>query len=299
MSVYLPEGFEKLVKAKKFREAVILCIKSNGENPQDYGLTKKCKKGNRCGSGLCPVCVRLTRKQLMKFAWRRGFFEREWCFITIRTDLWRMDDGDLRSFAEFAGIEKLTDIPIINNLFQRLRRKFESTNRDLENVLLVVGSIETITRTVHNDPDGKPYHVHIMVSGLSKNEVDKCCEKTKKLLEEIPSDYPRSVDVKAVSGRDDVVKSLSYSIKQPFWKYSYYGKGKYDRNKQFPNMNELYELVCNYGLHKCTGRWFKLGIQERGNRFRLSKMKSNFRTENRKIALKRLRKHFKAKRMIK
>ena len=280
MSPYLPKGFEKLLKVKMYRDAAIKCIQSHGENPEDYGLTKKCRKSNRCGSGLCPICVRLIRKKFMHFADKNGFFERDWFFITIRFDIWRMADGDLQSFAEFAGVKTLTDIPQIKNLLQRFRR--EHATSAATDDLIVIGSVETIIRTVKNKPDGKPFHFHLMVTGLTKAQVDKCCRKTKQLPEAIASDYPRPVDIKTVSGIEDAIKALSYAIKQPFWKYSYYGEGKHDREKQFPNKDELYQLIRNYGPHRCTDRWFKLGFEYRGDKFLLSKMKSKFDLKNSK-----------------
>ena len=62
-----PEGFETFADAKKRRDQKIRIL-SQGDRDQQRLATKleRCRKGSRCQSGACDVCLRLYRLRLFR-----------------------------------------------------------------------------------------------------------------------------------------------------------------------------------------------------------------------------------------
>jgi hypothetical protein len=80
-----PDGFETLADAKE-RRARKVRILGKGDKGQRRlaDKLKRCRKGRRCRTGACDVCLRLYRLRLLRqtspvFASRPHWTGRQWC----------------------------------------------------------------------------------------------------------------------------------------------------------------------------------------------------------------------------
>jgi hypothetical protein len=184
----------------------------------------------------------------LKLLHREGLTTRSWFFVTIYVDGWMKPPGDISPFGELKGH------PIIKQLMQRFRRA---------GAVIVFGSIETVYLVVENVPQGKPFHLHFMVLGLTETEIATEVRASVPLDERAP--FP--LQVKKVKRTPSDFRSVaSYAFKQPFWKNSYGTR----KHRQFPNKRQLYELISHLGAHRSRDRLILLGIRWYGDRPRLT-----------------------------
>jgi len=252
-SYYIPPKFETLDKAKKLRALACDAIQ---EIPADYAdsvtMPEKCVKGQRCQSGFCPVCVRLLRRKLLKFIAHSDFHLRQWQFVTIVINRWTKAPEDYTPFG------KLKDHPVIKNLLLAIHRL------KLPDVRLM-GSIETVFNVMNSDPVGKPFHLHLMVSGVPEKELRDLIKR------HVPDTHLlRSIRFERVGSEDtDIPDTASYVCKQPFWRKSKNGNsgsGWY----QTPKATDFAELMCNFGTHDWVGRFFFIGMKFHYGKFKLT-----------------------------
>lgn len=250
---FLPAGFETESTCEEQRATV---AKVKGQLAKELGIKiafpRECSEFDPCESGLCPVCFRRLRKTFLRFAADESFHERSWLLATIFVEGWTTAPGDHSHFGPLKGQR------VIKNLLQRIRRLDRSDT-------VAFGSIETVYKTVANEPVGKPFHIHLMASGMSELDLKRC-------IESVPLDttvaLPLVVD--AVSPlRHEFIKAASYPVKQPFWKKSYPDAASKGGIPQWPKAGELAELIANMGAHALTGRLFFLGMRFDRGSFRL------------------------------
>ncbi|MGN6146518.1 MAG: hypothetical protein ACTHOP_23365 [Mesorhizobium sp.] len=194
------------------------------------------------------------RINLLNFLWENHLDRRAWLFVTIRVEGWTVAPGDMRRFG------KLRDHHLIEAFLTRLRRLGRPE-------ILVFGSIETVYGVVGNIPRGKPFHLHLMITGLTAEELETL----------IRAAFPLSVtdvaplDVQAVESTvADFVGVASYAFKLPFWKKSSVTPSSKPK-RQWPKAAELRELISNLGVHGWTGRLILQGLRCDGGKFRLSR----------------------------
>ncbi|MER8661289.1 hypothetical protein NKH34_09120 [Mesorhizobium sp. M1148] len=213
---------------------------------------RNCTEAERCRGGLCPRCIRQLRVNLLDFLESERLHLLCWHFVTIRVEGWKVEPGNLEPFG------RLHDHPYIYNLMTKFRRmKLPG--------LVVFGSIETVYNTVANIPTGKPFHLHLMVSGASEVKIDTAVKATIPLSDDIVP-----LDIRPVSPTDaDFFEAASYAFKQPLLKRSKIREG--DRGAlQRPNAAERCELISNLGMHGWQGRLILLGIRCDNGQFRLT-----------------------------
>ncbi|MBZ9795597.1 conjugal transfer protein TraG N-terminal domain-containing protein [Mesorhizobium sp. ES1-4] len=193
-----------------------------------------------------------------------------WHFVTIRVAGWTVPPGGDRPFGQ------LRDQPCIYALMAKFRRmKIDD--------LLIFGSLETVYVTVDNVPAGKPFHIHLMVSGASEAEITKAVNTS------ITLDFsvPRPLRVDPVLPTDkDFFRCASYAFKQPLAKKS---KASMDDDgvRQLLKPAERREIILNYGVHGWRDRLILLGIRCDNGPFRLI---ANLSTTARSAISTRLRK---------
>lgn len=252
---------QALKKALKAIEPLSLCKERRlkvSKAMTDYGVgdpstLERCSKGHRCRDGCCPVCIRLLRRRLLRFAVFAGLCRRDWYFATIFVEGWRKPSGDFSAFG------KLRNHRLIENLKRQLRRTAEGD-------LVVIGSIETEYQTVDNEPRGKPFHLHLMITGATAQTIKKAVRTS------LPLDRAvgQAFQSKAVPARPkDILSCLGYVLKQPFWKKSKSEKMT-KAARQWPRPVELAELIGNIGVHGWSGRLILIGLDFRGGEFRLT-----------------------------
>ena len=196
-----------------------------------------CAPNSRCRSGLCPDCVRLARRYLLDFASHRRLFRLKWHIVTIRVEGWTKRAGDMSAFGPLGQRADVSDF------LDRLRRKRPKG-------LLVIGGIETVYTTVANMPVGKPFHLHLLISGPSQAQIKAVAVRSFKLDKAIKN----NPDIKQVKeGPGNFFRAFTYAFKQPLVKKS---KRHHDEPgvRQSPKSNELRELMANYGEHSVEDR---------------------------------------------
>lgn len=242
---YLPGGFEDFAQTKSERRKIRRTLRElPREIARRINFSSRCHKGARCLSGLCPTCNRNYRRSFLRFARDNELASLRWNFVTIIVDGWDVELGDYTTFSD------LRDHPLIERMLQRLRRLARPG-------LLVFGSIENVYKTVDGVPVGKVFHLHMMVSGLSRKTIRECLSIPEVLS--APSDRP--VLIRSVRRETrDFVKSASYAIKQPFFeeRRSSTSSRKFRR---FPTKLALGELLSNYGSHPVGARAFFIGFR--------------------------------------
>lgn len=252
MKHYLPARFEEKDFCKLRRsETLIASIKSRIQSGTGFNFPEVCRKKERCLSGLCHVCMRRFRSNFLRFAINQKFHEREWHLVTIFVDGWTVAPNDFSPFGQ------LKNNKIILRLLQRIRRlKISDT--------LLFGCIETVFKTRNNTPLGKPFHIHLMVSGPSKLDLQQCIKECVPLANEA---VPLRCDpVRHI--REDFIKATSYIIKQPFWKRSESAAGS--KRLQSPKILELAELGSNLGAHDVGERFFYIGMKFVGGKLMMT-----------------------------
>lgn len=248
-SSYLPARFESFEKTKSERRKIRNTLRAL---PHDIvrriDLPSRCHKDSRCLSGLCPTCNRNYRRSFLRFARDKKLANLRWHFVTVIVDGWDVEQGDYTAF------RNLRDHPIIERILQRFRRAARPG-------LLVFGSIENVYKTVDSLPAGKAFHLHMMVSGLSKTAIRECLSIPEVLS--APSDRPvliRLVRRKPTAETTDFVRSASYAIKQPFFEQRTFSNSS-RKFRRFPTKLALGELLSNYGSHPVGSRAFFIGFR--------------------------------------
>lgn len=246
---YLPD-FETLETAEGYRDTLANVLRRRGHKQT---AISECRPGNRCGRDICQVCTRYLREELFDFVCREQLYTRRWYFVTIRVAGWKVAPGDL---TEFQNVRRLKSVANVLKQFGRKDGK----------KVLVIGSIETLLVMMNNVPAGKPWHVHMMVSGLSKEEIDKAVRKAFKLDKSVSN----PLDIQLVKNTlPDFFNVLSYCYKSCLVK-----KSKRDPDdwgvRQRLTTAELYELACNIGWANTLGfRYILKGILRNGVRLNL------------------------------
>ncbi|MER8639326.1 hypothetical protein [Mesorhizobium sp. M1365] len=217
----------------------------------DHLPMRNCSEAVRCRGGLCPRCIRQLRANLLDFLEAERLHLLSWHFVTIRVAGWKVEPGDDRPFGP------LSDHPYIYNLKTKFRRM------NLPG-LVIFGSIETVYNTVANVPAGKPFHLHLMISGASEVEIETAVKATIP-----PSDDIVPLDIISVPPTDaDFFELASYAFKQSLLKRSKIQEA--DRGAMQPlNAAERRELIGNLGVHGWQQRLILLGIRCDNGPFRL------------------------------
>jgi hypothetical protein len=256
--IWLPEKFESLETARGFRKKAVA---ATTRLPKPFATELKlteCTQFARCGSGLCPVCVRILRRKFLLFLHREKLSHLKWLSVTVRVSGWTKYPGDLAPFGPYR------DRADVKALLDRLRRNGDGN-------AVAFGSIETFFKTVANEPVGKPFHLHLLTSGIPHKEVEKAIKKTFDLDQ--LAVFP--VVIKSVKDSlGDFVKTASYVFAQPYWKSSYPDSDSRHGRGVFPQPHELAELIANLGAHPVGDRLILMGIRRDGSKFHLTKSAS-------------------------
>lgn len=254
-SAYLPANFEKRKSCKEQRLKVENAIEiAQNLTQKKFPFSKNCIKSEKCNSGFCPVCCRSLRHKLLRFAHEQNWQERNWLFVTIFVEGWTISPQDYTCFGN------LRDNKTIKNLKQRIRRLNQPNT-------LVFGSIETVFKTISNTPAGKPFHLHLMVSGIDKTALEACIRKALN----VDSSVAIPLLIKEVKKTtSDFARVASYTFKQPLWKKSYSGLNDVHGKKQYPKTREMAELIANMGAHASSERLILMGLRFHGGTFQIT-----------------------------
>ncbi|RBO97235.1 hypothetical protein DFR47_10216 [Pseudochrobactrum asaccharolyticum] len=236
---YLPEAFETFGSTKERRKKIRKAVLALDNKVK---MEKKCSIDNRCHSGFCPTCLRLLRKKFLRFVQREELAKREWYMVTVFVEGWTKPAGDFEPFGE------LKNNPIIKKFLKQLRKVGQPD-------MLLFGSIETVFKVRDNKPIGKPFHLHMLISGASKEQIRVSVRKT---IPRPTIGVPLRIDHVQQTAKD-LVRSSSYILKQTFWLRSESKKGF--KKLESPKPQQLAELLSNLGTHQWGDRFFYIGIR--------------------------------------
>lgn len=251
LAAFFAEKMEPLARCREHRAKVVTAMECAGlGNPREI---KSCRNGRRCRSGLCPVCVRILRRHLLRFLVARRLHRLRWHFVTIFVAGWTMKPGDASSFGD------LRDHHPIENFTTQLKRLGGEG-------LILVGSIETDYQVVANQPVGKPFHLHCLISGRSEEQIlsaaHTCFDLDQRAVQAVKTETVKPTI-------DDFLSAASYAFKQPFWKKSRPSPQATAR-RQWPKPAELAELIGNMGVHGWGGRLILVGVRNDNGKFRVT-----------------------------
>lgn len=274
---FFPRGFESTKSTLVDRKRIARALAQDAT----LALPKTCTLGKRCYSGNCQRCVRWFRYKLLKFCFREGFHCKPWVFVTIRPRKWEVSIGDHRSFLDQHGpAARYRDLKECKGILQVLRREFEHVEKRSQgrDQLIAIGSMETTWEVLDNKPKTKPFHVHLMVHGLKATAIKKALRRylTDNGLGSNQKPYLNALHVQRIQPtQEDVIRTMSYAYKLPFWRYSRSSDTPLNKWKQWPSDDEIAELASNYGVRECQDRLLTIGVEYRARKFRLLPVKSS------------------------
>ena len=160
-----PDGFETFADAKK-RRAQKIRILGQGDKDQQRLAAKleRCRKGSRCDSGACDVCLRLYRLRLFRQTGPVLAARLHWTRASV------VPDGFLPSLGELANVELKALGKMIDKRLERssLRRR------------IVLAGIDISLNLQDNKIIGWQLHLYMLIEG----------ENTLRLREAIKAAFP-------------------------------------------------------------------------------------------------------------
>jgi len=250
---WLPKGFEAPDECDELRQLVVKAdrLRQAQVGGEAY-LSPVCTEEEPCQSGLCPTCVRTARADLLKAFWDENFFNAQWLFVTVFVKGWTLPPGKYQSFRQLRKPRE------IENLLQVIRRMGKSD-------VIIIGCVETVWKVVGNEPVGMPFHIHCLIHGLEKQVIEAAIRKAIDLDEKAP----QPICIKEVKPSiKDMVRSLSYVFKQPFWKTSQIASADRKKVRQRPKSREMAQLIQAMGAHQVFDRVFSMGVRRYTRRWR-------------------------------
>ncbi|MFK3666022.1 hypothetical protein ACI2JN_12310 [Ochrobactrum teleogrylli] len=255
--VLVPAKFESLEQARRERSLICNAVDSLQKDVNDLVMFfETCAEYGRCSSGLCPVCERLFRLRLIRFLTQNNLRKLRWYMVTVIVENWNVAPGDFTRFGS------LNNHPVV----KKICRALSSTKTNTP--VLAFGSVETVFNLVDNEPYAKPFHIHLMVSGLARNAIRRTIRETSVLCDEAN----KPLEVRRVKPSvTSFLRAATYVCKQPLKqrrKTSDPGAGY--GHHEFPYTRYLGELISNYGDINTGDRWVSIGINYTHDQFQLN-----------------------------
>jgi len=276
----VPERFERLVSARRQRKHICNAVASS---PNDLAKTinipDTCSKSNRCMSGLCPVCERQFRLSLVRFVTRNKLRNLSWYMVTIIVKDWNVAPGELEAFVDYR------DGSAVPKILKALSAAGTNTP------VLAFGSVETVYKLISNKPHAKPFHIHLLVSGIAQTAIGEAIKGTGILCHEAE----KPLDVRHVGKSvSSFLRAATYVCKQPLQQRRKTSAlaPRYGAN-EFPYIRHIDELAANYGDIVTGDRWLSIGINYADAKFHLDD-RIKLRVENK---VKRIIRKAKARRV--
>lgn len=255
----LPKGFETFTEAKDRRYNLIRALRAKSppakREPGHAGyerLAKKwdrCKKGRRCGSAACPVCLRLHRKRLLRDV--MAIFEKvkdPLRFLTIIPEDGAFEPGSLHK----------VDLKM-------LKERWSKRIRRTSGIKLAFLGIDI---SYNCNQDKGPYwqlHLHGLVVGKPMMVQKGLRSRFKNLGQ---ADVPVRAD--RLDDLGDRPKLLTYSLKNKFVRRTEYEKSNGDRGIRDQDLKspQLRELAVFLDRHSVRDRILMRGVTTSGMGYR-------------------------------
>jgi hypothetical protein len=272
LSSILPAEFEQLDYVKKLRASLVRKVRREMSATDAVPMDLiNCTKRLRCNSGLCPICVRLMRRKLIKFCHDQSLGDLPWVALTVRAPQWVISAGDYGSLLPERPIGPLAILgaPEIKNTIATLRRRHHASNAADHSPFVCVGSVESSIKTVANLSQPKAFHVHLMVSGLTEEAVNDVAEQYFRKYRTPTLANPYYTEAVG-PGWENFTAAMTYAYKQPYIKKSFINIRSIKAEPQKPKPSELLEMASNLGFHRCTDRLLLVGLKYENEMFKLT-----------------------------
>jgi hypothetical protein len=253
----VPANFESLEQARGERRLICNAVDGLQKDVTDPVMFfETCADNGRCNSGFCPVCERLFRLRLVRFVTQNKLRKLRWYMVTVIVKDWNIAPGDFTRFGYF------NDHPVVEKICEALSSTKTNTP------VLAFGSVETVLNLVDNEPYAKPFHIHLMVTGLARNAIRKAIGGTGVLCDEAN----KPLEVRQVKPSvTSFLRAATYVCKQPLkQRRKTSDPGAQYGHPEFPYPRHLGELISNYGDINTGDRWVSIGINYKHDQFLLS-----------------------------
>jgi hypothetical protein len=242
-----PDGFETFADAKKRRAQKIRSLsRGNRDQRRLADKLERCRKGNRCHSGACDVCLRLYRLRLLRQTGPVLASRPHWTRASI------VPVGFLLPSGKLANVELKALGEMIDKRLERssLRRR------------IVMAGIDISLNLQDNDVIGWQLHLYMLVEG----------ENTLRLREAIKAAFPPEHTAPIpfqFQTMNDSAKAITYLFKAIFKRRSRYTNANgQPRTKSLPLKGpELRELLQFLDQYSVGERLVLRGIRRNGRRF--------------------------------
>jgi hypothetical protein len=241
-----PDGFETLADAKKRRARKIRAL-GQGDKEQRRLADKleRCRKGSRCESGACDVCLRLYRLRLLRQTGPVLAARLQWTRASV------VPAGFLRPLGELTKVE-------LKALSEKIDKRLERSSLRQR---IVIAGIDVSLNLQDNNIIGWQLHLYMLIEG----------ENTLRLREAIKAAFPPEptapipYDFAEVNAPSNCV---TYLFKAIFKRRSRYVNAKgQSRTRSLPLKGpELRELLQFLDRHSIGERLILRGLRRNGRR---------------------------------
>ena len=240
-----PDGFETLADAKRRRAQKIQSLHQGDKDQQRLAdKLERCRKGSRCESGACDVCLRLYRLRLYRQTGPVLAARPHWTRASVVPAGFLLSPGELTN----VGLKALGEM-----IDKRLERS------SLRHRIVIAG-IDISLNLQDNNIIGWQLHLYMLVEG----------ENTLRLREAIKAAFPPEPTAPTPYDLDEVndpSNCVTYLFKAIFKRRSRYTNANGHRTKSLPlKGRELRELLQFLDKHSVGERLILRGIRRNGRR---------------------------------
>ena len=248
---HLLEGFETFEQVLERRNRIIrILMLGNRQHRRLARKLRKCRKGHRCLSYACPVCIRRFRRWLgsQQLQFWKSFSDQRLSHIT---SILAKDQYDLGSLHEL----------VPGNLVKAYARRLKRAGlKDCA----VVGAIDFDLIVLENDTANANWqpHFHIIAADVPLKGYQTLKARIKQCPEKMVRRPNKKVSIK------DRIKQLTYVLK-PFHQRKSFYRDDEDRltSKKYPlKPAELRELLCLLDRYALTEFLVLQNIRQRGKK---------------------------------
>jgi hypothetical protein len=242
----IPDKFETLSEAKERRAGKIRILRK-GKRPARKLATKlgKCRKGQRCESGACDVCVGRERLKLYRQTQPIFAAHSDWTRASV------IPAGFLVPFGDLSKI----DLKAVDTRINKRLERSSLCNR------IVIAGIDISLNLQDNEIVGWQPHLYMLIEG----------ENTLRLQEAIKATFPPEPTAPLphlISSVTDPTKAITYLFKNIFNRRSRYTNANGQAcTKRLPlKGSDLRELLPFLDQYPIGARLILRGIRRNGSR---------------------------------
>ncbi len=249
----IPEGFETFDEAKERRNHKIRVLNRGTKCHRRLGAEiQRCRKGDRCRSEACPICLRFFRTWLLKQACPIIHDGRAWTRASVIPTGMLIPCG------------KLLDVKLprlINLVLKRLERSSLAGR-------IIIGGIDISLNAQDNAVVGWQFHLYLLIEG----------KHSKQLEEAVKAAFPPEPTAPApyrFSPVADAAEAMSYAYKSIFSRRSRYtnDRGQTRTWSQSLKGSKLRKLVTWLGQYSVGCRLILRGVRRNGQRLMITQQR--------------------------